>query len=355
MPLHIPNTLDNLKVPESKKKKDWHLLEFAVPFSHITEKTDKSEGFFIEGIAINETLTRNGIKYEADELEKAASSLIGKPMLKDHEAMVDNIVGKVKDANFDQAIKALTFKSQVMDKGVIEKISDGRLNWVSIGAMVKDLVKRENEDFVVAKGIEIVELSFTPIPGDPGASFGKALSEAYNLKESQHNALKRVAQPAGREILEEEKMTDEDKDKPKDNGEDKKDAQLAELKAKLAERDATLEKIEADRLAVRTKEYIALCEKVKVTPKEDLDNNALDLLMPALEEIATMKVDAKDSALKSKVPNAEPNTDESGKDSISFIPFSEENAIFRAKEICEIRGTEGAYWKMPGPNGELTK
>ena len=67
-----------------KKKqvaKDWRHLEYVVP---IKEASNSGKDFIIRGIAINETTTRNGITYIAEELEKAAPSFRSRPILKDH-------------------------------------------------------------------------------------------------------------------------------------------------------------------------------------------------------------------------------------------------------------------------------
>lgn len=80
------------------------------------------------------------------------------------------------------------FEGIIRDKKIQEMINDGRIKNVSIGAKVKDLVKEEKNgtEYVVAKGLEFLELSLVPVPGDAGATLAQALSEAFDLKETEH-------------------------------------------------------------------------------------------------------------------------------------------------------------------------
>lgn len=167
------------KTPEGAK--DWRRIEYVVP---IKESVMNNGEFMIKGTAINETVTRNGTKYTGDELSKSSHSLIGKPLLKDHVNSVDNIVGKVRAASYDDMNRCIPFQAAVMDKKMQEMINDGRISSVSIGAMVQDLERPQEEgaDYVVAKGIEFVELSLVAVPADPNANFAKACMESYQNK-----------------------------------------------------------------------------------------------------------------------------------------------------------------------------
>lgn len=165
----------------TENKKDWRIIEYFVP---IKESVSTNGEFVIKGVAINEGVTRNGVMYEAVELERAAPSLKGKPLLKDHENKVENIVGKVKNAVFNRLDSNINFEAKIIDKKMQEMISDGRIENVSIGATVQDLIMNEGDDFVTAKGLDFVELSLVAVPGDAGASFAKACMESFKLKEA---------------------------------------------------------------------------------------------------------------------------------------------------------------------------
>lgn len=168
----------------SESKRDWKIIEYFVPIE-IQEGLKDTDDFIIGGTAINETITRNNVKYTAEELNQSASGLADKPILKDHKNEVDAIVGRTTTSYFDSVSKSVKFEGKIMDKLMREMIKDGRIKNVSIGAKVKDLKKEEADgnQFVVAKGIEFLELSLVPVPGDAGATITQALSEAFNIKE----------------------------------------------------------------------------------------------------------------------------------------------------------------------------
>ena len=165
--------------------KDWHLIEYSVP---ITEFGNNLDNFIIKGTAISETTTHNGHKYIAEELEKAAPSLNGRPLLVDHKNEVGAIKGKVLKSYYDPMSKDIKFEAQIMDKEIQAMVSDGRLSKVSIGAYAKDLVKEEDGSYK-AVGIKIGELSMVAVPADEHASFAMGLSANYNLKESMSHSL----------------------------------------------------------------------------------------------------------------------------------------------------------------------
>lgn len=155
-------------------------LDFSVP---ITESVTKNnQDFLIKGIAINAGKTRNDTIFVNEELQSSASSLIGKPLLKDHDNVIDSIVGKVTNAKFNQ--NKIEFEAQVIDEMTKQKISQGLINSVSVGAMVSkvETITEEvdgEESFVGHKvmGIDFVELSLVAVPADPNAGFAQAVCE----------------------------------------------------------------------------------------------------------------------------------------------------------------------------------
>lgn len=125
----------------------------------------------VEGIAISEGISRNGIKYTGEELRKFSPTLKGKPILCDHTNTVESIVGKVTNTIFVDSGKYVRFEGWVTGDEVIEKIKDGRIENVSIGAMSKRMVKEDaDSDVMTAEGLEGLELSLTPVPGIASAS-----------------------------------------------------------------------------------------------------------------------------------------------------------------------------------------
>ena len=149
----------------------------------IQEKIGNDEQLIVNGIAINSCTTRNGHTFLSEELEKAAATLTGKPLLKDHNATVDHVIGRVISSRFDQISKAILFSAVVNDKEVIKRIDDGRIDSVSVGAMIKDIehieaTDDEPERFIL-RGIEFIELSLVAVPADPNAGLISQLDQSF--------------------------------------------------------------------------------------------------------------------------------------------------------------------------------
>ena len=172
----------NGKAPSRESLVDWRVLEFYMP---IKEAATIGDDFMIKGIAINETTTRNGIKYIASELDKAASSFRNKPILLDHVNSVKNIVGRTtENVVFDFEKKGITFEAKIMDKEIQKMINDGRIQEVSIGASVKDLIESDEDNSKTAIGLEGMEISLVAVPGDPGASLAMAMDNSFQIREA---------------------------------------------------------------------------------------------------------------------------------------------------------------------------
>lgn len=173
---------------EEKKEeiKDWQKLTYNVP---IKESLNIGGDFLIKGIAINETTTRNGIKYIAEELLNAAPTLRNRPILKDHNNFIDSIVGRTtENVYFNSINKNIEFEGKIVDKKIQEMINDKLIQSVSVGAIVHDLEEDEENEITIAKGIEFVELSLVAVPADPNAGFAKAIYENFELKKKCEGA-----------------------------------------------------------------------------------------------------------------------------------------------------------------------
>ena len=161
--------------------------------------------FLVRGVAIEECTSRNGITYVAKELQKSAGSMINKPILKDHENKIDSIVGKVINSKYDENKKAILYEGKIVDEKTKEMIKQGVINHVSIGATVQNLREETlNESkTVIAEGIEILELSLTPVPGIPNATITQAIAEAFELQKNKEikNEVEKVEEI---EVLKEE-------------------------------------------------------------------------------------------------------------------------------------------------------
>jgi len=195
-------------------------LNFVVPIIELLQQKDDDKldnVMRIEGVAIEETTSRNNVTYKVDELEMAADTLVGAPLLKDHNNTVDGIVGKVTEAYMDG--KQLKFKAEVMDDSMKEKIRNGLIKNVSVGSKLKELQKVVEDEVTkfVAKGIEFLELSLVAVPGVKGATFTQSVTEAFDAFEVEErnnmkNKLKAIeeklalllAKESEEEVLEEE-------------------------------------------------------------------------------------------------------------------------------------------------------
>ena len=154
------------------------MLEYYVP---ITESAEVDGDFTIHGIAINETTTSNGHKFISEELSKSASTLVGVPLLVDHDNSVHSIVGRVKGAYFDEALKSIPFKAIVKNQKMKEMIKDGLIDSVSVGAHVNPADIEETTDGdIIPHNIIFQELSLVAVPAAPLATFNVALNNAWS-------------------------------------------------------------------------------------------------------------------------------------------------------------------------------
>ncbi len=134
----------------------------------------------VSGVAVRAGLSLNGIIYTPEELAKFTPTLKDKPFLKDHHNATDNTIGLVTDSSFENSTTNVNYKGWIKDdgKGIIERITDGRIKEVSIGGVVGRLVKENLEDdFFIAKDMKAMELSTTPTPAVVGTSIKQTLKD----------------------------------------------------------------------------------------------------------------------------------------------------------------------------------
>ena len=253
-------------------KKEGLMLEYFVP---IQSSADLDGDFTINGIAINETITSNGHNFIGEELSKSAHTLIGVPLLKDHDNSIDSIVGKVNGAHWDEALRNIPFKAIVKDAKVKQLIKDGLLNTVSVGAHVKPEDIEEAEDgSVIPHNIQFKELSVVAVPADGGATFSMALNNAYK---SYSTKVENSTKTERRDNMTEEETKTESKPEESETKEEVKDVKpeateesaiLALLK-KMDERIAKIESSDADETKEEPKE-----ETKKEEPEEKEEEEA---------------------------------------------------------------------------------
>ena len=237
-------------------KKEGLMLEYFVP---IQSSAELDGDFTINGIAINETVTSNGHKFIGEELSKAANTLIGVPLLKDHDNSVDSIVGKVNVAHWDELLRNIPFSAVVKDAKMKQLIRDKLLSTVSVGAHVKpeDIEETEDGD-IIPHNIDFKELSLVAVPADGGATFSTALNSAYKSHSSKiENSTKSERRF---NMTEEEKTTEtvpeETKEEPKEEVETKVEPEVEVVSEEEKKVD---EKIAKLRIAAKKKK-LALME-----------------------------------------------------------------------------------------------
>ena len=221
------------------------MFEYSVP---IQCNAQLDGDFIIDGIAINETTTSNGHKFIADELRVAASSLKGVPLLKDHNNSVDSIVGRVKEAGFDESLSSIPFQAIVKDATMKQMIKDGLINSVSVGAHVemKD-IEELDDGIIVPHNITFKELSLVAVPADAGATFGVALNNAYKLSHSKEkskiverreNSMTETETTQENIVESEEEVTKEEESKEESLTGEKVKSMISEAIAELKSADA---------------------------------------------------------------------------------------------------------------------
>lgn len=239
-------------------------------------QVDGKKKLFISGTAIEVGMSRNKVQYTAEELQAAASTLIGTPVLLNHgDTDVRNIVGKVVDAKYENGIVPFKASLDEDETTIVNKIKKGLINSVSIGANYKEL-KVDDEGVKHPKGLEFMELSLVPIPGIKSASISQVIEEQFILEKQEaekmeskklqeeieklkkekeelttknDELLSRVpdedTEDSGDEPEQEEEKPDEEKpdeEKPEENSKIKKlEEEMANLRKKLEENKGIVE------------------------------------------------------------------------------------------------------------------
>lgn len=162
----------------------------------------KREGDKILFIASDETLDRHGevIPLESWDLSKFKSNPV---LLVNHDYRVENIVGKAKGIKIDEykpGKKALIFEPVFHEitqlaKEVKQMVIDGLLNTVSVGFLRKYPERDGGREMN-----ELMEISFVPVPANPGAHILNTLS----AKSIEENEVKEIEEFVNKELQSEE-------------------------------------------------------------------------------------------------------------------------------------------------------
>ncbi len=117
----------------------------------------------ISGVAMVAGISRNFNVYTPDELAAFAEKLVNAPLYLEHVS-ASQAVGKVTKCTYDAASRSLRYVAEVYDVASAEKIRNGLIRHVSVGAdyQTMDLV-----DAKVPHGLYNAELSLVAVPGMP--------------------------------------------------------------------------------------------------------------------------------------------------------------------------------------------
>lgn len=193
----------------------------------------------IHGVALGPedvTIGSSGLKklWPADELRRAASSLEGKPLVRDHLNTVDGVVGEVTKADYRENV-GVVYEAELTDESLAEKIQHGLLE-VSARmrhAPVSDL--EEEDDALVVEDIEFLNLSLVSQGASPSNEVDVGAATALQAAElaSHFDYSPREAE------AELEQSTDEQSESENPT----MDEEIEELRKKLNERNEQIEEL----------------------------------------------------------------------------------------------------------------
>ncbi len=169
----------------------------------------ETEKLNVNGLAIKPQISRNRVKYTAEELDKFAKTLKGVSIQKDHSPSVDSAVGLVTKSESNKG--RVTYEGWIKEDStnLIEKVKDKRISKVSIGAICGQLVReKEDGDIMIAKDLVAVELSLVVVPGIVGATVKQSLDSIRQNKENSKVKVKPILESF--ETEEEVKLTEEE-------------------------------------------------------------------------------------------------------------------------------------------------
>ena len=117
----------------------------------------------IGGVAMAAGMSRNFNIYTPEELQVFATKLVNAPVYIEHVA-VDSAAGKVTKCTYDPASRCLLYEAEIYDQGMADKIRNGLIQHVSVGA---DYDALDVVDAKVPHGLFNPELSLVAVPGIP--------------------------------------------------------------------------------------------------------------------------------------------------------------------------------------------
>lgn len=281
----------------------------------------------IKGIAIRPGVSRNGITYGKEELDKFSLTMKGKPILIDHQSGdISKNVGLLQKSVSSNGVVNYEGWVKEHSSGLFERIQDGRLKNVSIGAAVERIVE-DDKGNLIAEGMECMELSIVSCPGVKGTSLQQALStegkmpaisESFDINENMEDNTMVNEEPKVEEpVVEEPKVVEPVAEEP------------------VVEEPVVEEPVTEEPAEVKKEESI----------KINVDSSDLDEALKKVAELTKAK-----ESLKEKVKKVE-DIKENTKGKVVKEGIKEEKVVSTITvEQCSY-GEGVSLWKEPSEDG----
>lgn len=308
----------------------------------LSTSSEKKEGVVeIEGFAVH-TGTFNNITIKKEELDKSVASLIGSPILKNHDNSIDVVIGKIIDAECkvdpNNGEYGIAYKAEIDEKeeDLIRKMDLDFISSVSVGFRCEHVCSLcgENVMFcphwfydegfeILAKDITFHELSIVAVPADLDATV--KINFANNSDQLEFEKLEEF------KLERRTKMSDFE-NKYNDIVEqfnEFKMEKVDEINAMKEEFKATKEQLEAEKVE-KVEEVLSLKSEIEVLKQE---KDALQDKVVQYEESFKAIEEEKLSALREKVMKL--NAEVNGGYSEEEINKLEEKTLNRIAESFE--------------------
>jgi len=287
----------------------------------LTSYGNKKEGIVeIEGFAVH-VGTFNNITIKKEELDKSVASLVGSPLLKNHENSINEVIGKITsaecrmDPNAGEYAIAYTAEIDEKEEDLIRKMKLDFVSSVSVGFRCEHVcsICGENVMFcphwfwddgfeILAQDITFHELSIVAVPADLDATV--KVNFANNSDQLEFENLEQLKKERRT------KMSDNFESKYNEVVEkfnDFKMEKVDEINSMKEEFKATKEKLEADK-ADKVEEVLSLKTEIDTLKQE---KEALESKVSEFEDTFKQMEEEKLSELREQVTklNEEVNGD----------------------------------------------
>ena len=178
-------------------------------------------------------MSRNHNVYTPEELQSFAPKLVGAPIYLEH-VTVESAIGKVTNCVFDAQSKSLHYEAEVYDPAMAEKIRQGLIQHVSVGADY-DALDTAN----VPHGLHNAEMSLVAVPGIPETNIQVLESLRKGVEGLEEKDIESVAEKVAAKIGEKNSLEIDGLKAKLSEAEDK----LVATQGKLAQANRTVEQL----------------------------------------------------------------------------------------------------------------